>query len=256
MEPELRASEDLHAPASVGDRRAFAPVLRAWGVHAFTASGAVFGLLAMLAIAGGEWRVALFWMAATLVVDSADGSLARWAAVGKVLPEFDGALLDNLIDYLNYAVVPAFFLALGPFLPLPWAVAAAAAVLLASAYQFGHIDAKTADNFFTGFPSYWNVVVFYLLLLEAGPIATGVIIAILCVLVFVPFRYLYPSRTEAFRPLTLVLTATWGAACLAAIALYPDRSAFTLAAGSLLYVPYYVIVSILATRRARRSPIA
>jgi phosphatidylcholine synthase len=225
-------------------------VVRAWSVHAFTGLGAVFGLLALLAIARGEWRIAFLWMAATVAIDAVDGGLARWAVVGRVLPGFDGALLDNLVDYLNYAVVPAFFLALGPFLPAPYATLGGAAILLASAYQFGRVDAKTEDHFFTGFPSYWNIVVFYLLFLDAGPLLTGVTIGVLTVLAFVPFRYVYPSRTPAFRSLTISLTCAWGAACLAALALYPTRHALPTWT-SLLYVPYYILISVAAARQVR-----
>jgi phosphatidylcholine synthase len=212
----------------------------------------VLGLLALVAVAAGDWKTAFLWMAATVAVDSADGALARWAAVRRVLPEFDGALLDNIVDYLNYAVVPAFFVAVGPILPAPWSVPAAAAILLSSAYQFSRTDAKTADHFFTGFPSYWNIVVFYLLFLDAGPALSGSILAILCVLVFVPFRYVYPSRTPALRPLTILLTCAWGASCLAALALYPTRHLPAIWL-SLVYVPYYLLISALAPRLARRS---
>jgi phosphatidylcholine synthase len=222
--------------------------LLAWGVHGFTATGAVFGFLALAATAAGEWQAALLWMAATLAVDGFDGMLARWAAVQRVLPGFDGALLDNMVDYFTYVVVPAFFLYRAPVLPAGWNLVAAAAILLSSAFQFCRIDAKTEDHFFTGFPSYWNIVAFYLLFLEFPPAAAMAAVGGLCILVFVPFRYAYPSRTPTLRSLTLALTVLWGLLCLAALLSYPDGHR-PLAWLSLLYLPYYLGVSVLAGRR-------
>jgi len=221
---------------------------RAWFAHLFTATGAVLGLLALLAIADGAWGRALLWMAAAVVVDSADGAIARWARVRAVLPGFDGALLDNMVDYLNYVVVPAFFLVRAPLLPDGWAVPAAGAVVLASAYGFARDDAKTDDHFFTGFPSYWNAVVMYLLLLGIDAWLALATVAVLCVLVFVPFRYAYPSRTVPLRPLTVAVTAAWGVICLVEIVRYPAHST-TMLWVSLLYLPYYVGVSVYAQRR-------
>jgi phosphatidylcholine synthase len=227
-------------------------VIRAWAVHLVTAAGALVALLTLLAITAGEWRAALLWMTLAMGIDSADGTLARWARVEEVLPGFDGALLDNVVDYLNYTVVPAFFLVYAPLLPPGWNVAAGAAVVLASAYQFCRADAKTDDHFFTGFPSYWNVVVFYLLLLELDPRAALALVLGLCVLVFVPFRYLYPSRTRPFRPLTLTLAALWAAACLVELFRFPEHSR-TVVWLSVLFIVYYVVASVFARRRLQAA---
>jgi phosphatidylcholine synthase len=223
-------------------------VLRAWSVHLFTAAGAVLGLLALAAIMRGEWRAALIWMAVAMAVDSADGTLARWAHVKQVLPHFDGALLDNMVDYLNYAVIPAFFLLAAGLLPAGWGLFGAAGIVLASGYQFCRTDAKTDDHYFTGFPSYWNVVVLYLLLLRFDAWLALAIVLFLCLMVFVPFRYVYPSRTRPFRALTLALSAAWGILCLVVMFQYPAPSTMLVWA-SLAYVPYYVGISVLARRR-------
>lgn len=225
---------------------------RAWLAHLVTATGAVFAVLALIAVAEHQWRAALLWMAAAGAVDAADGFVARWAEVERVLPEFDGALLDNIIDFLSYVIVPAFLMYEAALLPAAWEIVGPAAITLASAYQFCRADAKTEDHFFTGFPSYWNVLVFYLLLLETGPWLNLAVVAVLCALVFVPFRYVYPSRTVPFRRLTLAATAVWGLLCMVALARYPAHSPALLAV-SLLYIPFYVGVSI-AARRAEPQP--
>jgi len=223
---------------------------RAWLAHALTASGGALGLLALVVAADGAFRTALLLLAAAVAVDAVDGAAARRARVKEVLPEIDGALLDNIVDYLTYVVVPAFILVRAPILPTGWAIPAACAVLLASGFQFARADAKTDDHFFTGFPSYWNVVVMYLLLLPVHPWAAFAVVATLCVLVFVPFRYVYPSRTVPFRPVTLAATAAWGLICLVEIVRYPAHST-TMLGLSLLYLPFYLTVSVLAQRRLR-----
>ena len=64
----------------------------------------------MLAIFEHDWRAMILWMIIAMLVDGFDGMLARWADVKKYANGIDGALLDNILDYLNYVVVPALFL--------------------------------------------------------------------------------------------------------------------------------------------------
>ena len=144
----------------------------AMGVHLFTASGAVWGLLALAAIFRHDWRMVIFWMVLAMIVDGFDGMLARWADVKTHAKNIDGALLDNIIDYFNYVVVPALFLLEGDFLPEGFRLAGAVAILLTSAYQFTQVDAKTDETeeyFFKGFPSYWNVMIIYMLVIGLNP---------------------------------------------------------------------------------------
>jgi phosphatidylcholine synthase len=189
-------------------------VAAAWGVHALTASGAVAGVLAVLATDRGDAATAFWWMAYTLLVDSFDGTLARAVGVKRVLPFFDGTLLDNVVDYFTYVIVPVLF-ALGMHLvPAGWGVVAVLCPVLASAYGFCRTDAKTADHYFTGFPSYWNVVVFYLYALGWPPALNAAVLVVLSVAVFVPIRYVYPSRTATLRPVTIGFGLAWGALLL------------------------------------------
>ena len=174
-------------------------VAAAWGVHAFTASGAAAGVLAILAADRGDAAAAFWWMAYTLAVDSVDGTLARAVGVKRVLPFFDGTLLDNVVDYFTYVVVPVLFLLRMNLLPAHWGVAAALCPVMASAYGFCRTDAKTADHYFTGFPSYWNVVAFYLYALGWPLAVNAAAVVAFSVAVFVPVRYVYPSRTLSAR---------------------------------------------------------
>ena len=89
----------------------------AWGVHLFTATGAIWGLLGIFAIFENDYKMMIVWMIVAMLVDGFDGMLARWADVKKYANGIDGALLDNILDYLNYVVVPAIFMIHTDLLP-------------------------------------------------------------------------------------------------------------------------------------------
>jgi phosphatidylcholine synthase len=186
----------------------------AWGVHLFTASGALVGALALLAVGRGDLQTAAILMLAAMAIDSLDGSLARAVGVARLIPNFDGRRLDDMVDYLNYVVVPCVFLVAGGLVP-HWA--AAAPPILASAYGFSQVDAKTEDDFFLGFPSYWNVIAIYAWLLEVPPALTAAVLAAFSLLVFVPVKYVYPSKLRVLKRTTYALTAAAAAAVAWAI---------------------------------------
>ena len=200
----------------------------------------------------GNYRAAFLWLAAQIVVDATDGALARSAKVSERLPWFNGAKLDDIIDYLCYVFVPALIVWRALLVPEWWAVPVAAAMLLSSAYGFNREDAKTADHFFTGFPSYWNIVVAYMWLGGWPPVVNGVILLVLAVLVFVPIRYAYPSRMPVLRTSTNVLGALWGAALVTMLWRHPDVPP-AMFYGSLLFPIYYVGLSLVLQTRRRTA---
>ena len=220
-----------------------AKLVLAWLVHLYTAFGAVIGFLAILAIDQAAFRDALFLMALAVVIDATDGAFARAAHVKEIIPWFDGELLDAIVDYFNYAVVPCFFMLRANLLPGQDALWLAALPLLASAYGFCQRDAKTADHFFLGFPSYWNIVAFYLYVLKTPAWVNAFALMALSILIFVPIKYIYPSRSPRFRVQSIVLGALWGAAILYAIYRLPEPPRAILFA-SLLYPAYYTALSL------------
>ncbi|HEX2445834.1 MAG TPA: hypothetical protein VHJ77_17950 [Vicinamibacterales bacterium] len=227
--------------------------MSAWLVHFYTASGAVAALLATRAIYEPDIRAVFLWLTAAAIVDATDGWLARLARVRERAPELDGARLDDIVDYLTFVFVPVLIMLETGVLRPPAALPAAAAVLLASAYGFSRLDAKTDDYFFTGFPSYWNVVAFYLLALGTPPGVSAALLLFLAALVFVPIGYLYPSRTPALRGLTLALGAIWGV--MIGVGVWqlptPDR---TLVLVSLFFPVYYTALSVYLHSR-RTTPV-
>ena len=222
---------------------AMAKVILAWLVHLYTASGAVVGFFTIIAIGQGSFREAFFLMALAVVIDATDGTLARAARVKEVIPWFDGDLLDEIVDYFNYVVVPCLFLLRFNLLPpqdAPWL---AALPLIASAYGFCQRDAKTVDYFFLGFPSYWNIVAFYLFVLATPLWINAFLVIALSVLVFVPIKFIYPSRAPLFRASTNLLGGLWGALVLYLIDRLPDPPIALLFA-SLVYPAYYLVLSL------------
>ena len=137
----------------------------------------------------------------------------------------------------------------------PTSVLVAGLVLIASLFGFGRTDAKTADHYFTGFPSYWNIVVFYLYVLEWPGWASALLLTVFAVGVFVPVRYVYPSRTTKLMPLTVGLGAAWALTMLWAIAHLEPRPKAIVGA-SLAYVVYYFALSFVLARRRAPSPVS
>jgi phosphatidylcholine synthase len=223
---------------------------QAWAVHLFTATGAILALLAVAAAVDGDFRAAFLYLFATTMIDTVDGSFARLARVTDRLPWFDGAKLDDIVDYLTFVFVPALLLYWSGLVPEGLRLPAASAMLLSSAYGFNRADAKSADHFFTGFPSYWNIVVFYLYVAGLDPRLNAAIVLLLSALVFAPVGFVYPSHTPAFRSLTLILGVMWGAIVLMLVLALPDVSRAMLML-SLIFPVYYAVLSVILHRRRR-----
>ncbi len=242
-------------PGATGDGACptFVELVCAWGVHLLTASGAVFGLLALTAAAHGGYLVSLRWMAVTIAIDGVDGALARRFRVKAVVPSVDGALLDNVVDYFTYSVVPAFFLCVSPLAGEMGRFPAAAAILIASGYQFSRSDAKTADHAFSGFPSYWNIVVFYMFVLEFPAWFNVSVILACAVASFLPLRCLYPSRTPRWRGFNVAFGMLWALCLGVALFRYPHGHK-PLVRLSWIYIIYYAVFSAWLTLRAGRAP--
>jgi phosphatidylcholine synthase len=220
-----------------------AKIVLAWCVHLYTALGAVVGFITILAIDRAAIRETFFLMALAVIIDATDGTFARAARVKDLIPWFDGDLLDEIVDYFNYVIVPCFFILRANLLPGQDALWLAALPLLASAYGFCQRDAKTADYFFLGFPSYWNILAFYLYMLKTPLWVNAFAIIALSILIFVPIKYIYPSRSPRFRLQTNVLGLLWGAVIIYIIYRLPEPPR-ALSLASLLYPAYYTALSL------------
>ena len=223
-----------------------------WLIHIFTASGACVGLFSLLAIYQHHFLLSLWMMGGAIAIDAVDGMFARMVKIKEVVPEIDGALMDNIVDFVNYVIVPCFFLLVANMLPAYWSHLCVMAIVFASTYQFTQVDAKTHDHFFKGFPSYWNIAAFYLFFWQLTP-ATNMIILLTCVaLTFVPIKYVYPSRLDYLtdnqwlRYGMVAITTIWGIATYGLLWLYPGTN-HVLVAISLGYPLFYLAISLYRT---------
>lgn len=223
--------------------------LKAALVHLYTASGVVLALLTVAAAFRGETVQALWLMLAALAVDGTDGLLARRFRVEEALPSLDGAMLDNIVDYITYAFAPVVLLWSGGYLPAgDLGLAVAAVPLLASSYQFCRADAKADDHFFRGFPSHFNVVAFYVVVFDLNVGGACAVLALFSLLVFVPIRYIYPARAAILRRLSLLLTALWLFGWVAILLAMPEPAPVLLML-SLAYPAYYFGLSFYLSAR-------
>ena len=226
----------------------------AWCVHLYTALGLVAAAgIAVLIVRGGEdsFRAALALMVLATLIDSTDGWLARRARVKEFAPSFDGRRLDDLIDFQTYTSLPLLLIWRAEILTggMEWWLLLP---LLASAYGFSQVNAKTDDGFFLGFPSYWNIVAFYLYLLRPAQWVSLVLIIALSLLTFVPWRYLYPSQRAPYSRLTNLLAVAWVVSLLAILAHWANDSR-ELILLSLLFPLYYMSMSWALTFHRWRS---
>ena len=185
------------------------PKVSAYLVHLFTALGVVFGFLALLATVNLEIPEAFLWLALALFVDGVDGTLARAANVKENTPYIDGAILDNIIDYLNYVVVPVFIFYTLNMVPEPFLLLSSATILLVSCFTFINTETKTEDFYFSGFPANWNIVILYFYILDSTQWINLFFVLLFCVLTFIPFKYVHPFRVVEFRKITLLITSIW-----------------------------------------------
>jgi phosphatidylcholine synthase len=224
--------------------------LLAWLAHLYTALGLVCAAGITAATVRGDdegFRIAFLLMIVATLVDATDGWLARRANVAVFTPGFDGRRLDDLIDFLTYTCLP-LFLVWRAGLVSPWSPWWLLAPLLASAYGFSQVNAKTEDHYFLGFPSYWNVIAFYLYLLRLAPGGTVGVLLLFSFLTFVPARYLYPSRGGPGVTVIVALGSAWVLPLLAILWLWRSAPQWLVVA-SLTFPIYYIIASWVVTVR-------
>lgn len=191
--------------------------LGAYSVHLLTATGAVLGMLALIAASSGNWPLMFAWLLLALLVDGLDGPLARRLDAARQAPAIDGALLDLVVDYLTYVFVPAFALFASGLLPDAAGWVAVSVICFGSALYFADTRMKTADRSFRGFPACWNMVVLGIFAVRPDPWMTLVVVLVLAVAMFLPVRFVHPVRTARWRMLTLAMTTVWFSAAVWAV---------------------------------------
>lgn len=206
----------------------------AYGVHLLTAVGAALGLWSIILIYDGYFQQAFWVLALSVLIDSVDGTLARALNIKTEAPKIDGALMDNIIDFVTWTVAPLFWAYATMHIPY-WVLMICA---LSSILGFSNTDAKTSDDFFLGFPSYWNIVVLYIFLLNLPVVFSSVIMIFFAAGTVLPVKFIYPTKTVYFKMPTIVLGSLFFVQLLLLLYLFEDSPQF-LIYSSFLYPVYY-----------------
>lgn len=194
------------------------PQARAFSVHLLTASGSFLAFLSLVAAAEKQWTAMWLWLGLALFVDGIDGPIARKLEVKEVLPTWSGEMLDNIIDYVTYVLIPAFALYQSGFMGEGLSFLSAAIIVVSSAIYYADTGMKTKENFFKGFPVVWNMLVFTLFVLQPGEYVSFAIVVAAAFLSFVPVNFLHPVRVKRLRPLNLGIFLLWCAVAVVALA--------------------------------------
>jgi phosphatidylcholine synthase len=211
-------------------------------VHLFTASGAALGMIALFLATEGRFAAMFAWLGVALIVDAVDGTLARRLKVTETAPFIDGVALDLVVDFLNYVVTPLLALWRSGVIEPAFAGAVCALVGAFSALYFADRRMKTSDYWFRGFPALWNVVVFYLLVLRPPANASLAVALAATALMFAPVVFIHPLRVTRLRPVTIVVTAIWAAAAIAAVMQDLAASSFAVKAALVATGCYFLVL--------------
>ena len=196
--------------------------IAAWAVHGFTASGAVLGFLAIISIFNNDQTSSFLWLGLALLVDGLDGTIARKVGVSDKATNIDGSMLDNLVDYLNYVIIPSLMIYWFQMVPNGWEIIIPAGIFAVSLYTFANINMKTEDYYFSGFPALWNIVVLYFYILNTNQYINLIVIIFLSILTFIPIKFVHPLRVKKLRNITIFCTIIWSATTLKLVTTFPE----------------------------------
>jgi len=226
------------------------------GVHLFTSTGVLAAFMAILAISEAQidWqREAMLWLILALIIDGVDGAMARAVKANEVLPGWDGKAIDYVIDFLTYAVIPAFFFYQTELLPEAWKLPAVFAILLVSAMYYGKMDMISDDLYFIGFPVVWNMVVYAMFfILNLNQWLNLALIIFFCVMHFVPLKYVHPGRTPHFKKLNILNTVLFFLSNGIILYLYPEKNIW-MTGVAMLTILYFGWMTIYGSFVARTS---
>ena len=234
----------------------------AWLVHLFTSLGAVFGILAIIyAIEAAKANVlgdignyhynikfSMYAIIVAVFIDAIDGSLARLVDIKKLAP-LDGALLDNIIDFTTYSIVPCIWIYVSSVVNADWLIPIIVMITISSSYQFCQMNAKTDDHFFVGFPSYWNVIIIFMLCFQSSQPMNEIVIIILTIFSFIPIKYIYLSRIEhiskskLIKIFTFLFTMLTAISTFCAVITYPHKTPTPIISIILAFTIFYILFS-------------
>lgn len=220
----------------------------ALAVHVLTLSGAVAALGAIAAAADGDLPLAFALLGLAMLIDGIDGPLARWLDIAVLLQRWRGEVLDQIVDYVAYVLVPAYIVYAAGLMPYGLNFAVAALICVSAGFNFADRRAKAEDNFFVGFPAAWNLVAFHLVAFALPPWIALALVVLCAGATFLPVPFAHPLRVRRLRPVTVAMTLVWAVAAAWTLA---DGMRPGIAAGLGLLVPLAYFLALSALRASR-----
>ena len=183
--------------------------LLAWSVHLLTCSGLIAGFFALICIFKNNQTSAFLFLGLALLIDAIDGTLARKFKVSVLIKNIDGRMLDSVIDFFNYIIIPSVMIYHFNIVPVKFELIIPTIILIISAISYSNSNLMTSDNFYKGFPCIWNILIFYLYLFEFSQFYNLLIISTCIFLKFIPIKFIHPLRVEKYRKYSIVFMLLW-----------------------------------------------
>ena len=222
-------------------------------IHLFTGFGIVAGFFALIAVMNNNQKEAFLWLGLAFLIDSVDGTLARKFNVKKNLPNIDGKMLDSIIDFFNYVIIPSIMIYWFRYVPDQFVLLIPAILIFISIYSYVNLNILTDDNYYNGFPAIWNVIVLYFYIFGTSQNVNLIFLILLILLKFSPLKCIHPLRVKKFKNLSIFFTIIWFITSILLIVI-KDLSINSLYEVVLMFLwvvsnIYFILVSIFKTIR-------
>ena len=178
-------------------------------VHLLTGFGIVAGFFALIAVMNNNQKEAFLWLGCAFLIDSVDGSLARKFNVKKNLPHIDGKMLDSIIDFFNYVIIPSVMIYWFRYVPDQFILLIPVILIFISIYSYVNLNILTNDNYYNGFPAIWNVIVLYFYIFGTSQNFNLIFLILLILLKFSPLKCIHPLRVKKFKSLSILFAIFW-----------------------------------------------
>ena len=184
-------------------------ILQAWTVHFLTCSGLIAGFFAITCIFNNNLTSVFLFLGIALLIDAVDGTLARKLRVSFFVKNIDGKMLDSIIDFFNYIIIPSVMIYWFKFVPTPFEIIIPSIILIISAISYSNTNLMTSDNFYKGFPCIWNILLFYLYIFDLSQVYNLFIISICILLKFIPIKFIHPLRVNKYKNYSFTFMVLW-----------------------------------------------
>ena len=178
-------------------------------VHFLTGCGVIAGFFSLIAVLNNNQKEAFIWLGVAFLIDSVDGTLARKFNVKKNFPHIDGKMLDSIIDFFNYVIIPSIMIYWFNYVPDKFIILIPVILIFISIYSYVNLNILTNDNYYNGFPAIWNVIVLYFYIFGTSQNFNLLFLILLILLKFSPLKCIHPLRVKKLKYLSIFFTIVW-----------------------------------------------